>query len=129
MHFLGYFSSILLDRPYIFFRNMHGRDDACRVSGVYACKFNVFHNCGDKCVGAVTDRVSLAFQGMVQETVDQDWTVRGHTDGSIHVVFHALVIIYDLHPASAEYIGWADHNRIADILCDGECFLHCRCHS
>ena len=76
MHFFCDLSRIFLDGPYIFFRNMYGRDDAGGVSGMYAGKLDMLHNRWNECVGSVADRVCLALEGVVQEPVDQDRTVR-----------------------------------------------------
>ena len=108
---------------------MYGRDDAGGVSGMYAGKLDMLHNRWNECVGSVADRVCFALEGVVQEPVDQDRTVRRYANGSLHVSFHAFVIIDHFHAAAAKNVRWADHNRIADLSGNSQCFFNGGCHT
>lgn len=79
MHFLRYFSGIFLYGFHIFRRNMDGRNDAGRISGMNARKLDMLHNGRNKSMGTVTDGVGFTFHGMVQETVNEDGGGRGVT--------------------------------------------------
>ena len=123
MHFLGNLLRVLLDCPHIFFGNVNGRDNTCGVTGVYPCKLDMLHDRRDEGVVPVADSVGFTFQSVVQETVNQNRAVRRHADSGFHVAFHALVVI-NLHAPSAQHIGGAHHNGIADISCDCEGFVY-----
>ena len=55
----------VLDGFNILFRNMSGRNDACGVTGVYACKLDMLHNSRNECVCSVTDRICFTFHRMI----------------------------------------------------------------
>ena len=129
MHLFRDLPGVLLDGTYIFFGNVYGRDDARGISGVHACKFDMFHDCRHKCMISVTNGVCFTFQGMIKEAVDEDRAVRRHSNGGFHIAGHAFGVIYDLHTASAKDIGRTDHHRIADLVCDRERFIYGCCHS
>ena len=38
----------------------------------------------------------------------------GYADGGFHIIAQALIVIYDFHPPSAQDIGGAHHDRVAD---------------
>ena len=88
-----------------------------------AGKLDVLHDCRNICMCSVGDRICLTLQSMIQETVDQDRTIRCYADSRIHVLGHSGVIIDDFHAASAEYVGRANHDRIADLICNRLGFL------
>ena len=96
---------------------------------MYAGQLNVLHDRRNKRVCSVADGVSLTFRGVVQEPVDEYRTVGGHADSSVHIACHALIIVHDLHAASAEYIRWTDHDRIADSFRDRKRFVHSGRHA
>ena len=80
-------------------------------------------------MGAVADGIRLAFGGIVQEAVDEDRAIRGHTYSGIHVAGHAFLIVNNLHTAPAKNVGRTNHYRVTDTLCDSSCLFYRRCHS
>ena len=108
---------------------MNRRDNAGAVSGMDAGELNVLHNGGNKCVCSVADRICLAFQCMIQETVDQDRAVGCHADGCIHISLHTLIIIDDFHASSTKHVGRTNHNRITDLVSDFHSLIHGSCHA
>ena len=74
-HFLCDFSGVFLDGFDILFRNMSGRNDACGVTGVYACKLDMLHNSRNKGMCAVTDGICFTFHCVIQEAVNQNGSV------------------------------------------------------
>ena len=129
MHFLGDLSGVFLDGLYIFGRNMYRRNDAGRVTGMYTGQLNMLHYCRNKGIGAVADGIGLTFHGMIQETVDQDRTIRSYTDSGLHIADHAFVIVNHFHTAAAQDIGRTNHNRISDLSRDGQSFFYGRGHT
>ena len=129
MHLFGDLSGVFLDGLHIFGRNMYRWNDAGRVTGMYAGQLNMLHYCRDKGVSAVTDGICLTFHGMIQETVDQDRTIRSYTDSSLHIAGHALIIVNHFHTAAAQYVGRTNHDRISDLSRDGQSFLYGRGHT
>ena len=89
----------------------------------------MLHNRRYKCVGSIAYRVRLTLQCMIQETVNQDWTVRCYTNCCLHVVSHCHIIVDYFHSTSAKYVRWANHNRITDLACDLYCLFYGCSHS
>ena len=129
MHFLCDFLRVFFDDPYVFLGNVHRRDDTCGIAGMYSGKFDMLHNCRNKCMISVADSIGFTFQGMVQETVDQYRTVRRHAYSSFHITFHTLIVVYDFHAASAKDIRRTYHDRITDLFGNGKGFCYRSCHS
>ena len=96
---------------------------------MYACQLDMLHNTGNEAVCSVRDSVSLALCSVVEEAVDEDGSVRSYADSSIHVNSHHLVIVNDLHSASAENVGRTNHNRIADLVCDSDSLVSVYSHA
>ena len=96
---------------------------------MHARQLNMLHNGRDKGVGSVADGVCLTLGGMMQETVDKDRAVRGHAYGCPHIFCHAFRIVYYLHAAAAQHIGGAYHDRIADLLGNGQSLVYIHCHA
>lgn len=78
-----------------------GRQDARGVSGVDAGQLDVLHHSRNEYILAVADGVGLTLSRMVQETVDQNRTVGGNADGLLHIEGQRLVVMHNLHAASA----------------------------
>ena len=74
-------------------------------------QFNMLHNSRYKGMCTIADGICLTFCSMIQETVNQDWSVRCHTYCSCHIADHALIIIDNFHTAAAKNIGRTYHNR------------------
>ena len=79
---------------------------------------------GTKCMCAVADRVCFTFCCMTEETVDQNRTVRCHTDCCRHISYHAFRIIHNFHATAAQYVRRTHHNRITDLLGNLKCLIH-----
>ena len=94
-----------------------------------ARKLDMLHNRRDKCMCTVGDGVCLALKRMVQETVNQNRTVRRYADCRVHVFGHLVVIVHNLHAAAAEHVGRTNHDRIADLLRDADGILNRNRHS
>ena len=129
MHFHGNFPRIILDGLQLLRRNMAGWNDAGTVARVDSGQLNMFHDSGHVCVRTVADSVRFTFHGVLKETVNQNWTIRGDTDSGRHVIFHIVLIVHNFHAASAQYEGGAYHDRIADFTGCFQGFLHRGCHS
>ena len=90
------------------------------VAGVNACTFNVFHNTGDKYVGAVADCVNFYFFTL-QVVVNQNGMFLGSFYCVGHVVFQFIVVVNDFHCTTAQYVGRTNHYRIANIVSCLQC--------
>ena len=80
-------------------------------------------------MGSVCNGICLTFQCVMQETVDEDRTIRCNADSSLHITGHALIIIYDFHAASAKDVGRTNHNGITDPVRNPDRFFHGGSHS
>ena len=92
-------------------------------------QLDVFHHRRHKGVGTVADRIRLAFQSMIQETVNENRTIRRHAHSRIHILSHALVIIDHFHAPSSQHIGGTNHDGITDPPRNGKGILHICRHS
>ena len=129
MHLLSDLSCILLDLLKVLRPDVLCGQDAGRVSGVDTGELDVLHDSRDISVSSVGDRVRLALQSVVQEAVDQDRAVRCDADCGSHVFFHGFVVIDYFHAASAENVGRADHDRVADLVRDRLRLVNADSHS
>ena len=93
------------------------------------CQLDVLHNCRYICVGTVADRVGLALQRVIQETVDQNRTIRCHANRCLHIFCNTLLVINHFHTTAAENIRRTYHDRITDACCDRGCFLNGGSHT
>ena len=65
MHLLRNLPRVLLDRLHALRRNMHGRNNTCRIAGVNARQLDMLHHRGHKSVGTVADGVRLTLQSVI----------------------------------------------------------------
>ena len=91
-------------------------DDAGAVAGVDAGLLDVLHDGADDGGLAVGDAIDIDLGGVLEETVDEDGALRAGLDGVAHVVAQLVVVVDDLHGASAEDEAGADEDGIADAL-------------
>ena len=96
---------------------------------MHAGQLDVLHNRRNESVGAVADGVRLTFHGMIQETVDENRTIRCHSNSSFHVANHSFFIVNDFHATATQHVGRTNHNRITDSVRCGKGFLHSGCHT
>ena len=108
---------------------MHRRQDTSRVTGMNTSQLNMLHNSRYKGMCTIADGICLTFCSMIQETVNQDWSVRRHTNCSCHIAGHALIIIDNFHTAAAKNIGRTYHNRVTNLIGDLQCFINGCCHA
>ncbi len=77
---------------------------------------DVLHHATEVQLGAVVDGVHVDLHGVVEEPVDQHRMLRGDLGRPLDVGPQHLVVVNDLHPAPAEYVGRPYQDRIADPL-------------
>ena len=102
----------------LFLGDGHRRDDAGGVTGVDTGKFHVFHHGRDVNVFAIAQSVGFAFQSVVEEAVDEERAIRGHTDSLGNVFAEHVLIVDDFHAAAAKHEARTDHHRVATDLLD-----------
>ncbi len=103
----------------VFFRDIDRRQDTGRIPRVDAGQLDVFHDGGNKSVGAVGDGVGFTFQGVLEEAVHQDRPVGSDPDGGFHVLAEHGLVMDDFHTPAAEYIRRAHHEGIAETSGNG----------
>ena len=64
----------------------------------------MLHNRRNEGMLAVCNRISLALESMIQESVYKNRSVGSNANGCCHVLLQSLIIIYDLHSASAKNV-------------------------
>ncbi len=117
-------TSVILDGREVFLGDGDRRNDAGRVTGVDTGKFHVFHHGRDVNMFAIGESVGFAFQGVVEETVDEERAIRGHANGLRNVFAEHIFVVDDFHAAAAKHEARADHHRVAaNLLHAGEGFV------
>ena len=71
---------------------------------MYSRKLDMLHDRGNEYMLTVAYRIRLTLKRVIKETVDKYRTVGCYADSSRHVDLHMLVVVYDFHSASAEYV-------------------------
>ena len=97
-----------------------GGQRAGAVAGVDPGLLDVLHDATEIHVDPVVEDVDVDLHRIVEESIDEDRVLRARRRRPLHVGAQGLVVVDDLHPASAEDIGGPDQDRIADPLGDGE---------
>ena len=62
---------VIADCLYLILGQISGRKDTSGVSGMDTCQLDVLHNCRNKYVLAITDRICFTLGCMMQETVNR----------------------------------------------------------
>ena len=86
--------------------------------------FDVLHDAGDINVLAVTQRIHVNFDGILQIAVQQHRAGARHHHGFTHVAIQRGIVVDDFHGAATQHITWADHQRIADLFRHRFGFVH-----
>ena len=87
---------------------------------MHARLFDVLHDAGDMHILAVTDGINIQFDRAGKIAVQQNRAVAGNHHRLCDVAFQLGHIAHDFHGTPAQNIGRADHQRKADILCNGQ---------
>ena len=77
---------------------------------------DMLHDAADNHIGAVTDRIHIHFDGVIQETVQQYRRVVGHGHRVHHVVTQLGLAVNDFHGATTQYIGGTHYQRVTDFF-------------
>ena len=94
------------------------------VTGVDSGLLDVLHDAGDDDIGAIAERVDVDFDRVLEEMVDEDGTLLRVLDGFFHVAGDAFAVESDDHGTTAEDVGGADEDRVADALGSGDGFFN-----
>ena len=92
-------------------------------------KLDVFHYSRYKHILSVADGIRLTLCRMVQETVNQNRTVRSNAYGFLHIICQSFIVMNNLHAASSENVGRTNHYRISDAVCNNESLIYIDSHS
>ena len=116
MHLFCNTACVITDCLYLILGQISGRKDTSGVTGVDTCQLDMLHNSRNKYVLAIADSICLTLGCMMQETVNQDRTIRSYTDSCSHIEGHRFIVMNNLHAAAAKYIGRTNHNRVTDLI-------------
>ena len=92
-------------------------------------KLDVLHDSGNVAVCAVRDSICFALCSVVQEAVNEDWSVRCNAYCGIHVDSHHLIVMNDFHSSSAKNVRRTNHYGVADLVCDLDGFVSVDSHT
>ena len=104
-------------------------NDTSRVTGVNTSQLDMLHNRRNEYMLTIAYCVRFTLGCMMQESVNQDRSVRCYTHCLLHVEGQRFIVINDLHAASAKNVGRTNHNRIADSVSSFQCFFHIDSHA
>ena len=93
-----------------------GRDHAGRIARVDTGLLDVLHDPADQHVRAVTDRVHVELDRVLQERVDQHGVLLRDPDRLLHVGLELGVVVDDLHCPPAEDVAGPDQHRVPDLV-------------
>ena len=77
--------------------------------------FDVLHDAADVDLVAVAERVDVDLDRILQETVDQHRVFGRQFSGAGDVALQRLVVVDDLHSATAQHVGRPNQHRISDL--------------
>ena len=97
------------------FRQRERRQRAGRVAGVDAGLFDVLHDGADHHLLAVRHGVDVHFHGLVEKAVEEHRRGIGDVHRAGEVALEVARAVDDLHGASAEHVGRAHDDGIADL--------------
>ena len=88
---------------------------------------DVLHDAADHHAGggvaAVGNAIDIDLDRVVKEAVQQYRRLLTDLDRFTHVALEILVAVHDLHRTTAQHIARAHHQRIADLVRQGQCLL------
>ncbi len=93
-----------------------GRQGAGAVARMDAGFLDMLHHPGDHHIGAVAQRIDIAFDRVAQILVDQHRAVARHVDRGVDVIVELGLGIDDLHRPSAEHVARPHQHRVADAV-------------
>ena len=77
---------------------------------------------------SITDTIDFKFF-TYDIFIDKDWCIMTNFFYSCcHIDFQIIIIVYDFHCTSTQYITWTNKHWITDTIRDDKCFFH-RCRS
>ena len=83
---------------------------------MHARFLDVFHDAADQDIAfGISDQIDIDLGGVIEEAIEQYRRFVGDLDRIAHVARKILVIMNDLHRASAEHIARTHNERIADF--------------
>ena len=83
---------------------------------MYASLLDMLHDAADYHVGAITDRIHVHLDGVIQEAIQQHRRVVGHGNRVHHVVAQLGLAVDDFHGTTTQHIGRTHHQRVTDFL-------------
>src|SRR5215210_9519240 len=83
-----------------------------------ACLLNVLHDPAYVHVFPVRDGVYVNLGVILHKLVDEGRGPLARARASPEVKVEILVVVDDLHPPSAEYVGWPHDDRVAELARD-----------
>src|SRR5690554_2077095 len=92
------------------------RQRAGRVTGVHARLLDVLHDRTDDHIGAVGHRIHVNLDRAIEEVIQQHRAVIGYLHCVTQVALELVFLVDDLHGATAQYVGWAHDQRVADLV-------------
>ena len=73
---------------------------------------NVFHHTADEHLLAIANRVDIAFNGIVEKSIQQHRRFVADLDCFAHVTFQIALLMHDFHGAATQHIAGANHQGV-----------------
>ena len=107
----------------------HRRQRARRVTGVNPGLLDVLHDAADVDLGPVAQRVDVDLDRVLEEAVDEHRVFGGQLGGAGDVALEGLLVVDDLHAATAQHVRRPHQHRVADVLGDPAGLRESRCRA
>ncbi len=89
---------------------------------------DVLHHATDVHLGAIAQGVDVDLDGVFEESVDEDRMLGRQLGRALDVALQRLIVVDDLHAASAENVRRPDQDRIPDVSGDATGLLEAGGH-
>ena len=87
-------------------------------------KFDMLHDSADKHVFSITYRINVNLYCVAQKAIQQYRGIVRDIDCLAHVLTELIFIPHDFHGAATQYIGWPNHQRIANEIGCQQCVVY-----
>ena len=71
---------------------------------MHACLLDVLHDASNQHIFAITDRIDIDLDGIIEESIKQYRSIVRDFHRCLHIVFEVSLVMHDLHRTATEHI-------------------------
>src|SRR5215813_6650229 len=79
-----------------------------------SCFLNVLLDTCNDAGGLVSQGIDIELCGLLEELIDQHWTIRSKADSSAHIPLKRIFVVNDRHRSTTQHITGTDQDGITD---------------